>query len=281
MAAGKSVAESVRALPLEVTELEWRLVEAGEKGGRLEDVFEHLAHYFDMVVKGTRRVRQALVYPAILLHLGVVLPALPGAFVNGLGSVLLTVVVQLAVVYLVVAAAVCGWVWMAKRARTVAGVDGFLNRIPVVGKARRNTAMNRFCKVFEICLLSGQKVSDSVRAAGGASGSGVVLLACEGIETRALAGEPVGPALLAAGGAFPGELARSLASAEEAGALEKDLRRWAALMRANADEAMERVADWLPKVVYAVVLLLVAYQVLHLFWTSYLGPLRQMGEGLY
>ncbi|MDG2123575.1 MAG: type II secretion system F family protein [Verrucomicrobiales bacterium] len=281
LGAGKSVAESVRALPLEVTELEWRLVEAGEKGGRLEDVFEHLAHYFDMVVRGTRQVRQALIYPAILLHMGVVLPALPGAFVDGIGGALVSVVVQLLVVYAVVVGGVIGWNWSAKRAKTSARIDGMLKRIPMVGKTRVYAAMNRFCKVFEICLLSGQKVSDAVNAAGGASGSGVVVEACGRIEKRVIGGDPVGPELLLAGEAFPREMSRSLSSAEEAGALEKDLRRWAALMRANADEAMERLAVWMPKVIYAVLLLLVAYQVVNLFFTSYLGPLQQLGEGLF
>ena len=280
LAAGKSVAESVRALPLEITELEWRLVEAGEKGGRLEEVFEHLSHYFDMVVRGTRQVKQALIYPAILLHLGVVLPALPGAFVNGTGSALASVVVQLLVVYAVVTGGVIGWRVLAKRAKMSAGIDGMLNRLPIVGKARVYAAMNRFCKVFEIFLLSGQKVSDSVKAAGMASGSGVVVAACGRIEKRVAGGDPVGPELLLAGEAFPREMARSLSSAEEAGSLEKDLQRWSALMRANADEAMERLSEWLPKVIYAVVLLLVAYQVLKLFFESYLGPLQQMGEGL-
>ena len=116
-----------------------------------------------------------------------------------------------------------------------------MNRLPIVGKARVYAAMNRFCKVFEIFLLSGQKMSDSVEAAGMASGSGVVVAACERIEKRVAGGDPVGPELLLANEAFPREMARSLSSAEEAGSSEKDLQRWSALMRANADEAMERL----------------------------------------
>ena len=84
--------------------------------------------------------------------------------------------------------------------------------------------------------------------------------------------------MVAAGSVFPSELARSVVTAEEAGTLEQEMARWAALMQANTDEAMARLASWLPKVIYFGVLLLVAYQVLHLFWVSYLGPLRGMLE---
>ena len=278
--AGKSIAESIAAAPLAISGLESRLIAAAEKGGRVEDGFSHLAHYFDMVDRNAQRIRTGLLYPVVLLHLAVFLPALPAAVAGGgWRGFLGTVGTQLAIVYAVVAVGVFVWRRLAGQAQSQAGADRLLNRIPLVGKARRTAALSRFCKVFEIFVLSGQRTSDAVQAAGDASGSGVVDAASRAIEARLADGNLLGPELLEHPEAFPNALARSLATAEESGTLEKDLHRWAELYQVNADEAMTRVSDWGTKLLYGLAVIFVAWQVIRLF-AGYLGFLNSAANSI-
>jgi type II secretory pathway component PulF len=272
--AGKSIAESVADAPLPISPLESRLIAAAEKGGRVEDGFAHLAHYFEIVDRNAQRIRTGLVYPVILLHLAVVLPAIPAAVAGGgWRGFATTVAVQLVVLYIAAAIGAVVFRRLAARAQTDPAPDRLLNRIPLVGAARRNSALSRFCKVFEIFVLAGQRTSEATSAAGQASGSGVLQAASHRVESSLADGNPLGPELLAYPEAFPNPLARSLATAEESGTLEKDLHRWASLFQTNADEAMTRLSDWGTKLIYAFAVIFVAWQVIRLF-TGYLGYLN-------
>jgi len=56
------------------SDLELSLIDSGERSGRLAQACEHLAHYFETWDKGIREARGALIYPLLLMHVGVILP---------------------------------------------------------------------------------------------------------------------------------------------------------------------------------------------------------------
>ena len=57
--------------------------------------------------------------------------------------------------------------WFLKSNRPVIQrcADSLLNRIPLLGKVRKFSALERFSSVFEIFLLAGMKMDESTRAA--------------------------------------------------------------------------------------------------------------------
>jgi ABC-type multidrug transport system permease subunit len=57
--------------------------------------------------------------------------------------------------------------------------------------------------------------------------------------------------------AFPIELADSLTSAEMAGSLEKEAGRWSSYFQAEASQTAQVLATWLPRLVYAVAVVVV------------------------
>ncbi len=277
LAGGRTIADSIRDLDLPISDLEIGLVEAGEKGGRLEDAFAHLANYFEMLHRTGRQVRGRLVYPFVLLHMAVLLPAIPLAVFPGGGGMrgfLIDITTKFAVFYGLVGIAIAAWILVANAARTHPGPDRLLDRIPVVGKVRRSLAFARFCRVLKISLLSGQRMDDGFRAAAAASGSGAVYDASEDIVAKIRAGDPIGPQLLITP-AFPKSLARSLNTAEEAGTLDTDLHRWSILMEANASEALEKLGSWLPKIVYFVVVIFVLWQIFAMAG-AYFGQFQEL-----
>ncbi len=259
---GLTVSDALGASSVDVGDLEVRLVEAGEKAGRLADSFEELATVYETSVKTRRQMLSALIYPAVLIHLACILPAIPVGFTQkSFSAFLIAAAVPLLIVYAIGVVGYFVWIRLSEKARTDAATDTLLNSIPAVGKARKSLALSRFCHVFGIFLLAGQRTSDAVSAAGESSGSGSLLAAGNRLADIARAGDPVGPPMLSEP-AIHLDVSRRVASAEEVGGMEKELAKCAALQRSEAAESAGRAAKVFSTVIYVVAMLLVVYQVI-------------------
>lgn len=261
-----------------VTGMEIALVSAGETSGRLAQPFEHLARYFAAVDSGVRQARGAMIYPLILLHFGILLPALPAMIANdGRSHPLVSVAVRLVVMWLLVVVVWRVWRGLSRAAVTSAAADRFLNRTPLIGAARRHWALARFTQVFHAGLLAAMNMSRVTRLAGEASQSGVMLDGAESAAARIDTGAALAPSLRTSG-AFPRVFVDSIATAEEAGSLDREMARWAAAETELAGESMQRVATWLPKIGYALVALYVAWQIITAYMGVYAPVIKLMDE---
>ena len=272
-----------KALELEnqalVTGLEIALVSAGEMSGRLAQPFEHLARYFDAVDAGLRQAKGAMIYPLILVHLGIVLPELPALIIDtGRGSPLVAIVIKLAVFWMLALVAWRVWKSLSAAAVKSAAVDRFLNRIPLIGGARQHWALARFSQVFHAGLLAAMNMSRVTRIAGEASQSGVMRHGAESAAARIDTGTALAASLRPTH-AFPRLFVDSIATAEEAGSLDKEMQRWAIAETDLAGEAMHRVAIWLPKIGYAIIVLYVAWRIIAMFMSVYAPLFKLMDEG--
>jgi len=267
IAAGESIGASLGPAGASAGELEREVISAAEAGGMLERGFAHLATYFERVDETRRRILKGLVYPIVLFHLALVLTVFLSAIITRLrpdgevqsfgsafgGAGLLVAQVYLGAILLVVLMS-----WMRQVARTQPGVDALLNRIPLVGGARKAVARERFCRVFEIFLLSGRRMSDALAGAGQASGSGMIRAASRRGARLVGEGNLLSEAIFAEPRTFPNDFARGIAVGEESGHLDVELRQWGDFYAATAAEAMDALADWAPRIFYWIVLLAVA-----------------------
>ncbi|MCW1925379.1 type II secretion system F family protein [Luteolibacter arcticus] len=273
--AGKSIADSFGAGV--ITPLERSIIGAGERGGRMAPAFQHLADYFGMLASARREALGAMAYPAFLLHLGLFVGILaPGMmsqkeFPEILRDFVLTVLALYAVGFLL-------WLGLKALLRSASGstaLDGFLRRIPVLGGARRAMAMARFTKVYHTCLLAGLSMHETVETSCEASHSAIIRNAGKKLAQALKDGGPLGPTMMSCG-AFPSAFARSYATAEESGSLDKDLARWAAVYQEDAARGTKTAAGVVSKLVYFAVLLFVAWTII----SSYGGYLQQIEDVL-
>lgn len=279
LARGDGIAKALEQENRElVTGMEIALVSAGETTGKLTQPFEHLAHYFAAVDAGVRQAKSAMIYPLILVHLGIVLPELPALIVDsGQGNPVVSMIAKLIVFWLL---ALIGWrIWKSLSAAAVksAAVDRFLNRLPLIGKARQHWALARFTQVFHAGLLAAMRMSHVTRIAGEASQSGVMLHGAESAATCIDDGAQLAPSLRQAN-AFPRLFVDSVATAEEVGSLDKEMQRWATAETDLAGEAMQRMAIWLPKAGYAIIALYVAWRIVSMFMGVYAPLFKLMDE---
>ncbi|MCH2061404.1 MAG: type II secretion system F family protein [Verrucomicrobiales bacterium] len=265
--AGKNLSTAAENTSANLTSLEISVIRAAEEGGRIAEGFTHLARYFQTREKATRKIRAKLLYPALLLHLAVILPAMPKAVISGdfqrqailVAATLFGIYLLLAIGFITLRAA-------GRKASRSTTIDGILRAIPLVGRVRQQFAMARFCEVMHIHILSGSGPGKAIRAAAQASASGRIMAACNlAVLPEVENGDPAGPALIAnAGRDFPPAFARSYATSEEAGCLDEEMQRWSTTFTEEAERAIERMASAIPIIVYLFVFIFVAWQIINM-----------------
>lgn len=270
---GKSIGAALGASSPVVTPLEEEVVTAAEEGGMLERGFAHLSEYFRRLHVTRSRILKGLTYPIILLHLAIPVSTLAvtafGRFrLDGsgteetFGDAFAKMGLTMVLAYLVIALLIAWTVLLVKLGRRSGAIDQFLNTLPLFGKARKASALERFTQVFEIFLLAGKKISDALSGAGIASASGVLREASERGARMIENGDSLSTAIYASPSAFPDDFSRGITAAEESGQLDRELAEWGRFYSDSAREAMEQVAEWAPKLFYWAVLFLVAFLII-------------------
>jgi type II secretory pathway component PulF len=277
LAAHLTVSESVKqhteAVPLEVS-----LLAAGERGGRLENSCEHLARYYELRQKSKDKAIGALVYPIILLHFGLVLPELP-KFVTGDSA---SGVVGDILVHIGIAWAILGglgflaW-WMMKLADTSAAVDGLLSSIPLVGGVRRHWALARFCQVFQTGLMAAFQMTETLQLAGEASQSARLREAGRSAAKAVEEGGRLDDSMKRTR-VFPQAFMQSVSTAEETGTLDREMERWAIAEAELAARAQDRLAEWMPRILYFFIMIYVASRIIGMVTGIYAPVLKMLDE---
>lgn len=259
--------------------MELSLIESGERSGRLAAACEHLAHYFETWDKGIREARAAMIYPLILLHVGVLLPEvsrytllsnLPGHEAAA-GSVVTAVLLRLGIFWVGLAVLWFLWRALSQSATRSESADRILNMVPLIASVRRHWALARFCQVFHSALLAGMRISECLRMAGDASQSGILLngaaRASAEVEQDASLAEG-----LSRSRRFPTLFVNAIATSEASGGLDRELARWAQAETDLASEAQRSAAEWYPKVLYFLIVGYIATRIIG-FASDYFGAI--------
>lgn len=276
---GRSIAEAFGEASPTIGPLEKSIVAAGERGGKLGTAYQHLAGYFGMLANARREIVSALAYPAVLLHLGVFLAVVPSALIEGtgFGSILRELLVTLLAIYSIGAVFAVLVAAITRKATVDPAVDGFLRRLPVLGKARRMLSMSRFTKAWHIGTLAGVPVAECVRMAASASQSGALRKTGERLCLAAENGGSLG-SLMLADKDIPGDFSRAYAIAEEAGGIDKELGRWAAIFDEESGRAVKTLSSALPKLAYFMIVAFIAWKILSFYGGYYHGILEQLED---
>ncbi len=276
---GQTIAAALSKDAKTFTNLERSIIGAGERGGKLAPAFQHLADYFAMLAAARSEMIRGMIYPLVILHLGVVIASVPTALMLGdqsstgiLGDLFLNLLLLYAAV-LITGLAIRSALRIAEENPRV---DALINRIPWLGSTRRNLAMARFTNVYHSCLLASIPMTEAAALASEASQSGLVRDAGKRLVQVAETGNLLGPRFVAES-AFPKSFARSYLTGEEAGTLDKDLARWSKLFQDDAKSAAKTLSVMGPKVLYFFIMMFVAWKIVS-FFTGYYSGMEAMME---
>jgi general secretion pathway protein F len=276
---GQSIAASLGGNKSAVSNFELGILHAGERGGRLPQAMRHLADYFGMLAAARRDLLKGLIHPVVILHLGIFIGTVPTAMMQGDRPVSEAVVVffgTLIAVYIIAFALYLAGRAFLIKARTDPQADGILDRIPLLGKTRRHLSLAAYCKVYQTCLLAGLPMRETVSAAVDASQSGLVLDAGKRLQETLARGNPLGPVMMEER-AFPKVFARSYATGEAAGTLDKDLERWAKHYHDESAANARTLSAAVPRFFYLCMLCYVGWRIVA-FYNGYFDSMRELME---
>ena len=250
---GRSLAAGLAEFPQVFDELYRATVAAGEQSGHLDPVLERLADYTEARQLLQSRIRNAMIYPALLtvvslvivsVLLGYVVPEVVRVFEAGgqqlplLTRVLIGASDLFRAGWWLLGAVAGAAFWGFRRALREPAArrryDRFKLSLPLVGRVVRGANAARFARTFAILTSSAVPVLDGLRIAGEVVTSLPMRDAVAEAAVRVREGAPIARSL-GASRLFPPMLVHLIASGETSGELET--------MLSRAAENQERELD--------------------------------------
>lgn len=273
---GERLADSMRAVG-GFPEIHIAMVQAGERGGFLEEVLSELSIFLEHQSERRATVIGNLIYPAILLLVGIGVVAaalvffvpkfqdffdemeLPIAtrmllgtsdFLTGWWPLMLIAIVALAV----------GWIMIRDRPGVRRRVAIWQLKIPIVGELTRAMSVARFTRMLGTLLANGIPLLASMRISREAAGNPLLVEAIDAAADAVGGGESLAKPLEESG-LFGEEVVEMISVGESANNLAVVL---VGIAR-NAERKTDRILDIMLKLMEPAMLLLLAGAVMFIF----------------
>ncbi len=190
---GQSLADALKKFPKVFNDLYVNLVEAGEAGGILDVILNRLSEYIEKVQKLKKKVKGAMVYPAVVVSVAVLVVTVILIFVipvfekmfseSGQALPLPTqIVIELSrfvkknILFLGVGFGFILFL-LKKFHRTSAGkylMDDFSLRMPIFGPLLRKVAVAKFARTFGTMVSSGVPILEALEIVARSAGNKVI-----------------------------------------------------------------------------------------------------------
>ena len=250
---GYSLAEAMSQAPRSFPTYYRAVVSAGIGTGQLGDVLERLANHLEKSRKLQRKLMSALIYPAVLavvamvvvtLLLVFVVPAVVEQFetvgqdLPGLTLAVIGVSEFLRDWGIFMLPALFVFAWLIRRLFRVPGVklgwDRFILGLPLIGKLMRTVNAAQFARTFATLSGSGATVPEALVAARGAVRNEVFKSSVTSVRQTVEEGQSLNRAMQVTN-AFPPMLTHMVASGERGGDLPSMMERAADYMEEELD----------------------------------------------
>lgn len=266
---GSEISEAMAKRPRLFQDLDIMLVHVGEQTGQLAEIFKDLGDWYQRRHHQRRMIQSGLLYPAFILHFGAFLAPAPSAILSGgMDTYYRGVLSILALFYIPLFLVLLYRLFAPKRGILRRIIDTFSLAIPLFGSAFRCLAIARYSSVFAIMYKAGIPIlrcaEQAPQACGNLAIAGQFIGAYEAAKTGSAMSEGFGRGL-------PPDFLELWNIGEESGDLDKTSAKLAQIYMDKAQFRFELIAQWLPKIVYFIIVLFMAYQIIKGFMTIYGG----------
>jgi len=281
--AGMSFYDSLAKHPAVFSELFINMTKAGEASGTLNDVLDRLATYLEKTSALSRKIRAALVYPAILISMAIlitaglllkVVPIFKEIFASFGGK--LPVPTQILILtsdllsryFLIFAGLLVILGFIFKRyIGTQKGrynFDSLKLKIPVIGKLFHKVALAKFSRTFSTLVKSGVAILNALDIVGKTAGNKVIEGAVLECRKAVRDGELISRHL-SKNKVFPPMACRMIGVGEQTGQLEKMLSKIADFYDEQVDAAVTGLTSMIEPLVIALMGIIIGGIVISLF----------------
>jgi type IV pilus assembly protein PilC len=253
---GLTLAEALQKYPKAFDDLYVNMVAAGEAGGVLTTILNRIAVFMEKSAKLKKKVKGAMIYPATIIFVAVVVVTILLLYVipvfaelyGGMGRAL-PAPTQITInisnwfrAYFPYMAATLILLVVAVRFYYKTGdgrsrIDALLLKLPVVGDLLRKVAVARFAQNMAILLSSGVSMLDGLAITARTAGNRVVEGAVLGCRISVSHGRTLSEPLTECK-IFPPMVCQMVAVGETTGALDSMLKRVADFFEEEVDEAV-------------------------------------------
>ncbi len=259
---GASYAEALSKHPKIFDELYVNMVHAGETGGILDTILARLSAYMEKAIALKKKVKTAMVYPAVTMGVAVLVIAILMIFVipkfadmfTGAGGELpymTRIVIGMShfaasykMLYIVVGLAIALF-FLKRYYATTPGrrrIDGIFLRLPVFGPLIRKVAVAKFTRTLSTMLASGVPLLDALEICAKTAGNKVVEDAVFSTRESITEGKTIAEPLEGTG-VFPPMVVQMISVGEATGALDNMLSKIADFYDEEVDNAVEALTS--------------------------------------
>ena len=237
------------------------MVAAGEAGGILDDILARLATYIEKADALKRKVKGAMVYPAVVLSVCVgasvfmlifIIPTFAKMFSDFGGELPLPTKIVLVMSNVLqrfwwvgVGAIVAAVVALKRYYKTDVGekhIDALMLRIPALGDVLLKGSVARFTRTLGTLISSGVPILSGLEITARTSGNRILSDAIMSARTSIREGETVA-APLKESGVFPPMVVQMISVGEQTGALDEMLTKITTFYEAEVDQAVDNLTS--------------------------------------
>jgi len=289
---GTTLANALARHPLYFDDLFVNLVAAGEQAGALETLLEKIATYKEKTEAIKKKIKKAVMYPAAVVVVAIVVTAILMIFVipefeslfQGFGADLpafTRMVIDISffirsqgwLIVIAAVGAVMGFLYAKKRYRKVQHfVDRVALKIPVIGGILNKSAIARYARTLATTFAAGVPLVEALESVSGACGNVVYESAVLKIRDEVATGQRLQRAMENTE-LFPNMVNQMIAVGEESGSLDDMASKVADFYEEEVDNAVDSMSSLLEPLIMSILGVLVGGLVIAMYL-----PIFKMGQ---
>lgn len=294
VAAGNSLANSLRKKPQYFDDLYCNLVDAGEQSGALETLLDRVATYKEKTEQLKAKIKKAMTYPIAVIVVAIVVsaillikvvPQFQSVFANfGAELPAFTMMVihmseamQAWWFAFLIGAFVIGFAFKEAHKRSEKFrnfVDRSLLKLPIVGMILYKSSVARFARTLSTTFAAGVPLVEGLDSVAGATGNVVFRNAVAKIKQDVSSGTQLNFSMRATG-VFPSMAIQMTAIGEESGSLDNMLGKVASFFEEEVDNAVDNLTTLMEPMIMAVLGVLVGGLIIAMYL-----PIFQLGNAI-
>jgi type IV pilus assembly protein PilC len=253
---GSTFADALSKHPKIFDQLYVNLIAAGEVGGILDTILGRLAAYIEKAMKLKKQVKGAMVYPATIISIAVVvigvilvfvIPTFSKMFADFGGTLPMPTIIVINISnflkkYILVIVGICYGIKVAigKYYDSPSGrkiMDRLFLRLPVIGVLIRKVAVAKFTRTLGTMISSGVPIMDGLEIVAKTAGNKIVEEAIYRVRQAISEGKTMAEPL-AESGVFPPMVTQMISVGEATGAMDTMLNKIADFYDDEVDDAV-------------------------------------------
>lgn len=292
VAAGNSLANSLRKKPMYFDDLYCNLVDAGEQSGALETLLDRVATYKEKTESLKAKIKKAMTYPIAVVIVAVivsaillikVVPQFQSVF-SSFGAELpaftqmviaLSEVLQAWWFVFLIGIFVIAFVLRELHRRSEKfrdGTDRTILKLPIVGDILYKSAVARYARTLSTTFAAGVPLVEALDSVSGATGNVVFRNAVNKIKQDVSSGTQLNFSMRTTG-VFPSMAIQMASIGEESGSLDAMLDKVASYYEEEVDNAVDNLTTLMEPMIMAVLGVLVGGLIIAMYL-----PIFQLGS---